>query len=76
MNRIQVYEAFDPQAGHTIYMARNIGPHATEVKRLFGTDTLPTAFFPPMKPEEVVQRLQTLNPGVEVFYGSTSQFHA
>jgi len=73
MNRIQVYEAFDAQAGHAIYMARSIGPHAKRVKQLFGTDTLPTAFFPPMQPEEVVKQLQALNPGVEVFYGSTSR---
>jgi len=76
MNRIQVYEAFDAQAGHTIYMARFLGPHAVEMRAGFNTDTLPTAFFPPMQPEEVVKQLQALNPGVEVFYGSTSQFYA
>jgi hypothetical protein len=48
------------------WMVTYSGPHATEVRRLFGTDTLPTSRTASADKKEVVEILRALNPGVEV----------
>jgi len=45
------------------WMMRDTDP---EVKRLFGTDTLPTAFTPRADPAVVLSAIQKLNPDAEV----------
>jgi len=49
-----------------MWMARSIGPHAAEVRRLFGTDTLPTAYRAAFDGERVRAAIAERNPGVDV----------
>lgn len=64
MNRIQLFKT--PQG----WMTNWKGPHAAEVRRLFGTTILPTGFTDKAEPAEVLKAIIELNPGVEVFVGS------
>jgi hypothetical protein len=60
MNQIILFNTHDG------WMARSIGPHASEIVGLFGTDTLPTAFTARAEGELVLQEIQRLNPGIDV----------
>jgi hypothetical protein len=42
------------------------GPHASEIQRLFGTDTLPTGFTAAAPSWQVEEEVRRRNPGVEV----------
>lgn len=52
--------------GPQTYVARYEGPHAEEVKGLFGTDILPTPYGLGMNVDFVVGRVADANPGVTV----------
>lgn len=49
--------------------ARYSGPHAREIKNLFGTTILPTPFTPKATFDMVRAELATRNPGVEIVRG-------
>ena len=49
--------------GRKGYMAKHSDP---EIKELFGTDTLPTAFTAGAKMDDVVAEIQRLNPNCKV----------
>lgn len=59
-NRIQIVKT------NTGYNAKYIGPHAAEIKALFGTDSIPTPFTPNAIALDVVKEVAKRNPGVEV----------
>lgn len=48
------------------WVARYTGPHAVEIKRLFGTDTLPTPFTSHTSKQAVLAVLRDKNPGVQM----------
>ena len=48
------------------WMAAYSGPHADEVRRLFGTTTLPSSFRATATGSRVLARIRELNPGVIV----------
>ena len=50
------------------WMAQDDDP---EVRRLFGTDTIPTAFTATAEPEFVAREIARLNPDAEVTYFSS-----
>lgn len=60
MNRIVVW------SDGKVYRATYRGAHAQEIKELFGTDTLATAYLATAEPERVRQEIARLNPGVMV----------
>ena len=60
MNTITLYKA------STGWVALYRGPHAKKIKRLFGTDTLPTAFTTRATADTVRQAIQALNPTATV----------
>lgn len=57
MYTIQLYRSGDS------WMSRNSDP---EVKRLFGTDTIPTAYRAACPAETVLRSIQALNPTTNV----------
>lgn len=59
-NRIRLYRT-DRE-----WMAKFDGPHATEIQRLFETDTIPTAFTEKAEASTVQARIQALNPDCQV----------
>jgi hypothetical protein len=48
------------------WMAWFKGPHAHEVKRLFGSDVIPTAFRAGAEDWQVLKTIGLNNPGIEV----------
>ncbi len=48
------------------YMARYSGAEEPEIRRLFHTDTIPTAFTARANPQYVLDRITLLNPGCDV----------
>lgn len=52
--------------GSSCWNARYVGPHAAEIRKLFGTDTLPTPYRLEMPVDEVVSLVQQRNLDVEV----------
>lgn len=48
------------------WQARQFGADATECQRLFGTDTLPTAYTARADSAKVGAAIQALNPGYEI----------
>jgi hypothetical protein len=48
------------------WVAYHQGPHAEEIRRLFGTDTLPTGFTRHADRLTVVHQIQALNPDCAV----------
>lgn len=57
LERIQLFR------GENAWMARSSNP---ELVRLFGTDTIPTAFTTEANATEVRHRIQELNPNAQV----------
>jgi hypothetical protein len=54
--------------GRDGWLAQFVGPHASEIVGLFGTDCIPTAFTPLADPDAVRVAIQSLNPGVFVSF--------
>ena len=46
-----------------VWVAEAVGPHAEEVRELFGSATVPTAFTAEAEALEVVHCILGLNPG-------------
>ena len=65
-NRIILQIERDRQTGRNVWCSLHTGPHAAEIVDLFGTATIPTAFFAAMPAAEVLAEIRRLNPGVEV----------
>lgn len=59
-NQIFLFKA--PQG----WMAWHKGPHASEIRELFGTDTIPTAFTERAEPEAVRREITKRNPRADV----------
>jgi hypothetical protein len=49
-----------------IWVVEEVGEKKQELKDLFGTNKIPTAFFATMPSAQVKNRIQALNPGAEV----------
>lgn len=52
--------------GATGWNARYVGPHVAALVRLFGTDTIPTAFTLQAAAPDVVAAISAMNPGVTI----------
>ncbi len=63
-NRIEIYKGADG------WMAQFMGAQAVEIRRLFGTDTLPTAYTERAPADIVWGALAEQNPGQSITYGS------
>lgn len=48
----------------TGYCAKYIGPHATQIKKIMGTDTIPTPFTAKAPIDMVIVEVAKRNPGV------------
>lgn len=48
------------------WVARAYGPYGEDIKRLFGTNELPTAFTANASPALVLDQISRLNPDCEV----------
>jgi hypothetical protein len=48
------------------YVARWSGPHAAEVRRLFGSVELPTPYTTATPGPDVKREIERLNPGVDI----------
>lgn len=53
------------------WQARFVGPHAEQVKRLFGSDTIPCPYPQDRSAEHVKADIERLNPGVRVAIADT-----
>lgn len=53
----------------TGWNATYTGPGASEILKIMGTATIPTAFTPHADPQRVVDRISALNPGFAVVIG-------
>jgi hypothetical protein len=62
MNTIELQRS----AAAACWVAVHKGPHAEEIVRLFGTDTLPTAFTAAARAETVHRVIADLNPNCRV----------
>jgi hypothetical protein len=56
----------DGLPGSLGWYGRHTGPHAAEVFRLFGTNTIATPYTAQASPETVRRAIAALNPGVDV----------
>ena len=61
MNRIRLYNTCNG------WIAHHMGPHAAEIKKLFGTAEILTAFTCTAHPDYVVAEISRLNPDCKVF---------
>jgi len=58
-------EAIEPFSSKT-WMVTETGDQEEKIKKLFGTNKIPTAFCYPMSAEEVTRRIQILNPDANI----------
>jgi len=65
-NRIKLYRTADG------WVCRFMGPHAGRVRRLFGSDTIPSAFTADARAGRVLAKIRELNPGYEVEIAESS----
>lgn len=53
-----------------MWCAKHIGPHSHEIVKLFGTDTVATAFTSQIEGETVRNKIKDLNPNKLVLFSN------
>lgn len=60
-----------PSADQGVWMIEHVGPHAAQIKDLFGSPVIPSPFRLPITGRAVCEALRSKNPGVFVDYFDT-----